>query len=204
MQQDFNYLTKKEKKQLRRNEREEVEKREKRNKMIRNCFIVSLLILLIGGSGWWVIKESNKPLPGVAVEDLGRQHIPRAEWEKYKYNSNPPTSGSHDAEWIKAGVYDSPQGDGYLIHSLEHGYVVISYNCERVKSKACQDLKKELIDLAKNQKLSKLIVVPRPELDVPIALTAWARILKMDKIDKESMRRFIDSYRDQGPEKTLE
>ncbi|MBI3069701.1 MAG: DUF3105 domain-containing protein [Candidatus Levybacteria bacterium] len=71
-------------------------------------------------------------------------------------------------------------------------------------SSKCQDLKKNLSDLANEKKLSKLIVIPRPNLDSPIALTAWTRIDKFDSFDKERINRFIDTFRDQGPEKTRE
>lgn len=205
MDQDTGRLTKKERKLLGKQEREEQFAREKTMKLIRNCFIVSLLALLIMGGGWWIVKESSKPLPGESVEDQGKKHVSHEEWEKFTYNSNPPTSGPHDAEWIRAGVYDSPQGEGNLVHSLEHGYIIISYNCKKVsEGKACDDLKKQLKEVAEGQKLSKLIVVARPQLDVPIALTAWTRIVKMDKVDRDLIRRFIESYRDHGPEQTME
>ena len=218
MDQDNVRLTKKERKEIKRETEQQKQSRERKMRIIRNCFIAALLLLLIGGGLWWLIKESNKPLPGQAVEDLGRKHIGKAEWEKFKYNSNPPTSGPHDVEWIKAGIYNSPQGEGYLVHSLEHGYIIISYNCTKLisnvksqmsndeisNSKECQDLKKELSDLVEEQKIWKLIVVPRPNLDVPIAITAWTRIDKMEKVDKDRIAQFISSFRDRGPEQTME
>lgn len=85
-------------------------------------------ILMIGGLGWWGIT-SMTGLPGVAVADQGRNHKSREENEKFTYNSNPPTSGPHDPDWIRPGVYDTPQDKYKLIHSLEHGYIVIHYNC---------------------------------------------------------------------------
>jgi hypothetical protein len=87
------------------------------------------VLLLIGAGVWWFVQESSKPLPGKEVADLGRDHIDKDKWLVYKYNSNPPTSGSHDPNWVKAGVYDQVQGVGYIVHSLEHGYIEISYNC---------------------------------------------------------------------------
>lgn len=83
--------------------------------------------LLVVGGGWWVWKQLSKPLAGQAVPDMGRQHV--ADISNVAYNSNPPTSGPHFALWAKPGVYDRVVSDGYLIHSLEHGYVVISYDC---------------------------------------------------------------------------
>ena len=158
------------------------------------------------------------------MPDQGREHVPRSEWQKFKYNSNPPTSGPHDAVWTKAGVYAKPQGDGHLVHSLEHGYVVISYNCgENPKSEirnpkqGTESAKTDKTDkdcLAFVEKLKermkkdawKLILVPRPNLDENFALTAWRRIDKFN-IGEASMDRvnnFIRSLRNAGPEKTME
>ncbi len=242
---DFSKLPKKERKRLKRElEHREVEEKAGRGSLVKVVLLTGFVIA-VGFVILWVIREGGKPLPGQRVEDLGREHVSREEWEKFSYNSNPPTSGSHDAVPTKSGIYDSPQGDGYLVHSLEHGYVVISYNCsqklkvkseklkvavfaheteevheepmatesaeasmsgqlkgEEWESSQCKDLQKKLSDLANEKRLWKLVVVPRPNLDVPIALTAWARIDKLDKFDKEEISKFIDSFRNHGPEAT--
>ncbi len=255
-QAGFSGLSKKERKKLKRElERQKREKQGKGGKL--GYWAVGLLgigLLLLGG--WWGFQELTKPLPGQKVADQGRLHVSQSEWEKFSYNSNPPTSGSHDATWTKAGIYDTPQGDGHLIHALEHGYVVISYNCSQIsklksqnlnlqlktqnffsvfahetgemheeemasasaeqtsssaelrddtwENEDCKTLKKQLADLADKNKLWKLIVVPRPNLDVAIALTAWVRIAKLDKFEEQGINSFIDSYRNRGPEATTE
>lgn len=79
----------------------------------------------------WLFWES-KPKPGELIADLGRGHVPIGT--EVKYNSNPPTSGPHYEEWTKPAVYDKPLDDRNLLHSLEHGYVIISYNCSFKKS----------------------------------------------------------------------
>lgn len=167
--------------------------------------IIGIIVLIVGVGGWWVVRESSKPLPGQAIEQQGRDHVSQDKWEKFKYSSNPPTSGSHDPVWTKPGIYDSQQGDGHLVHSLEHGYVVISYNCDKLSSgQSCDTLKKQLADFAKGNRLWKLIVVPRSSLDVPIALTAWTRLYKLQAFEKQKMSNFIDAFRDHGPEQTME
>lgn len=72
--------------------------------------------------------------PGEAVEDLGRDHV--ADIAGIEYSSNPPSSGPHFPIWAKKGVYDRLISDGYLIHSLEHGYIVISYDCSHLEPSA--------------------------------------------------------------------
>ena len=89
---------------------------------------VGIGIAIVGILGWvgWTV---TRPVPGMKIADLGRDHVTPEEVAKFTYNSNPPTSGPHLPTWVKAGVFNEPQSEGELIHSLEHGYVIISYNC---------------------------------------------------------------------------
>lgn len=84
--------------------------------------LISIIILA------WLYMESIKPLPGTKLEDLGRDHIPVGQ--ESKYNSNPPTSGPHYEDWVRSGIYEEVREDRNLVHSLEHGYVIMSYNCD--------------------------------------------------------------------------
>lgn len=196
---------------------------------------IGIGIVVLGALGWfgWAV---TRPIPGTEVPDLGREHVSPEKVTSTQYNSNPPTSGPHLPAWIKPGVYDVPQSEGELIHSLEHGYVIISYNCgihlsfvrrayaheeegspsgdftnpelatgsAITDSADCATLRQQLSDLANRNRLWKLIVVPRPQLDTTIALTAWNYIDKFDQFDAKRIERFIDFHRDHGPEKTME
>lgn len=203
--------------------------------------IIAALAVFIIGVLIWVFVESNKPQPGQKIDDLGRNHV--AVGTRLDYNSNPPTSGSHFADWKRADVYSTPQEDGYLVHSLEHGYVIVSYNCsykgksdqgsliskiyahgleengatpsgqgatsstslsEEFKSEDCHQLVDQLISVYEKKGKRKLIVTPRPNLDSKIALTAWRRIDKFNEFDEQRITKFIDAYRDHGPEQTME
>ncbi|KKW05864.1 MAG: hypothetical protein UY40_C0007G0003 [candidate division CPR1 bacterium GW2011_GWC1_49_13] len=157
-----------------------------------------ILIVALGavglGSLVWLYSWLSRPLPGVAVEDLGRNHV--AVGTAVQYNSNPPTSGPHYAEWTRAGIYDEPIADGYLLHALEHGYVIFHYQDEALKD--------ELVKLVEELNGQKLIVVARPDLDTPLVLTAWGRIMPLDGIDEAQIRDFVGVFRNAGPEQTLE
>jgi len=190
----------------------------------------ALLIIVLT----WFFVESSKTPPGNKIADLGRQHVPIGE--KVDYNSNPPTSGSHYADWIRSGVYSEPKEDGFLVHSLEHGYVIMSYNCGRkltlipevfahgldesvfeatesatasalpntFNSEDCHKLVDQLTSVFEKKGKLRLIVVPRPNLDSKIALTAWNYLDKLDDFDEQRIINFIDAYLNQGPEKTME
>jgi hypothetical protein len=98
-----------------------------RKKLIFLGLILGAALLL-----YWMFKLATKPLPGEAVAPMGRDHV--TDIYGVTYNSNPPTSGSHFPVWAKPGVYDRLISDGYLIHSLEHGYIIIWYDCSKVPS----------------------------------------------------------------------
>lgn len=199
--------------------------------------IIGAIILMLIGLGFFIFNET-KPKPGTQLEDLGRTHVPVGT--VVEYNSNPPTSGNHYEEWVRAGVYDRPQDDRHLAHSLEHGYVIISYNCtfgksspplgpiekktntedstssamltENFASDECNQLVQNLTSIYDSNGKRKLIIVPRPQLDSKIALTAWRYIDKINPstsselsdFDKAKIEKFIDAHRDHGPEQTME
>ena len=198
--------------------------------MIRPSVLVTIIVVLIilAGAGYILMAKSKSQtvstnnLQAKDVAVLGREHIPQKEWEKFKYNSNTPTSGSHDEVWTKSGAYDKPQGDGHLVHSLEHGYIILSYNCNlensKVKSqnskvgtqsaemeKECKDFVNKLEELVKKDSW-KMIVIPRPSLDTDFALTAWGKIDKFNSKDAslDRVKAFIEAFRNQGPEQTME
>jgi len=223
---NWSKLSRKERRKLIKEQKRQEAAGQKKRANIRKWVIVGLAVLLVAFGIVWMVGESSKPLPGLVLPDQGREHVPQAEWEKFKYNSNPPTSGPHDKVWTKFGVYTKPQGDGHLIHSLEHGYIIISYNCEIESQKSIQRLAQD-----KSQKLAtgsaemdscldfvsklkervkkdawKLILVPRPNLDANFALTGWRRIDKFntEEANMDRVNSFVRSLRNSGPEKTME
>lgn len=158
---------------------------------------------MVLAGGVWFFRYITTPPPGTVVEDQGREHVSAEVVAKTEYKSNPPSSGPHLESWVKPGIYTEPQKEGELIHSLEHGYINIYYNCDAATDD-CKELVAKLTELANKKKLFKLLVVPRPQLDTKIALTAWNRIDKFNDFDGPRIEKFIDYWRDHGPEQTME
>lgn len=263
MDSQFEGLTKTERKILAKNLKEQEQQKSGFAAKMRNWSIASLIIGLLVIAGFWTYKELTKPLPGEEIIDLGREHT--SDISNVEYNSNPPTSGRHFPVWAKAGTYDRIISDGHLIHSLEHGYVVISYNCELLPTglvptayahegedlpsheepansatqekkpltqmninlppgvgnftpatppekevdlpesfskQECKDLVASLEKASKG--FERIVIVPRPNMEAQIALTAWGRILKLDNLDELKMKEFIKAFHNKGPEKTTE
>ena len=185
------------------------------------------MILGILGLGWWMYRGIAN-LPGAVVNDQGRDHKPSTENDKFAYNSYPPTSGPHDVDWIKPGIYNTTQDKYKLIHSLEHGYVVIHYNCKVVATswfsvnahedegdadndstpsaeiKTDCELGKLLTDFGNKIGMKKLVIVSDPNIKFSIVMTAWNRILEMKNFDEKVATDFVNAFRNKGPELTME
>mgnify|MGYP003393793788 CR=1 FL=1 len=99
-------------------------------------------VLIIFGGIWLVSKHDERlahPLAGQEVKVEGKNHLP--EGTKIDYNSNPPAAGPHYGKTQPAGIYKDPPADGYIVHSLEHGAVVLWYQKDLAKEEV-EKLKK--------------------------------------------------------------
>ncbi len=85
-------------------------------------------VVIVGYILWGIFR----PKPGQSVPQLSRTHI-QVDDPHEPYNSDPPTSGPRAAP-VEAGFYDEAPPDEQLVHNLEHGYVIIWYNCQRSPS----------------------------------------------------------------------
>lgn len=193
--------------------------------MNKKIAIIAILILVFVIFMVWVWLESTKPLPGELIKDLGREHVEIGK--EVSYNSNPPTSGPHYTDWIRPGVYETDRDDRYLVHSMEHGYVVMWYRCDlttqspnvkteeatgssdatpsaEVSPKECEERKNHLTEIYEKKGKKKLIVMPRENLEANFALTSWNYIDKFNDFDGKRIEKFIDGHLNKGPEKTME
>lgn len=159
------------------------------------------LLILVGGifflSGQDAkeqVKQSQKLL-GQKMPDMGSIHVKQGETHG-EYNSNPPTSGPHIGTGTAgAGIHATEVPDELLVHSLEHGAAIVSYKADLPKA----DIEK--ITKAFNDAAGKKIMVPRKNLDVPVALTSWNYLLKLKQIDQAKITEFINTNNDRAPER---
>lgn len=141
-------------------------------------------------------QSPGAKLPGEKIPDLGRKHVP--ETETISYNSNPPTSGSHYDTPAPWGIQIQPPKDEALVHNLEHGGIVISYNPDQVKEEELKQLRSQVRELSKTN--PRLVLTPRSSLDTPIALTAWTYLQKLDRYDPAAVQAFYEAHIARGPE----
>ncbi len=139
--------------------------------------------------------------PGERIAIQGNNHI-QPGTQHAAYNSDPPTSGPHYPEPIPAGYYDTPQADEAVVHNLEHGHVWITYDCTKLTN--CDAVKTQLRALVQSYNQWKIVVTPRQNKDAAIGVAAWGWLLKLNSYDETSVRRFVDAWRNRGPEQTME
>ena len=131
----------------------------------------------------------------VTLADEGRGHLKPGETPTY---TNPvPASGTHNPEPLRPGVFGEPQDVTMIIHSLEHGYVVLYYRQGDLPPGQVN----ELANIAQSDS-RKIIVAPYPNLPAKVVLTAWAHTQNCDGVNEQAILSFIAEFRDQGPEQS--
>jgi hypothetical protein len=169
--------------------------------------LAAVVVLVIGGLALRARQRSGGeevPLPEVepvpTAEVAG--HVPEGT-DPGPYNSDPPTSGRHYSPQVFAGFYDEEQAAsfnpfpaGYLLHSLEHGYVIFWYDCEGLAAGDCEDLKADIQQVMGRVGNYKVIGFPWPPLDVPVAMTSWGRLLRFEQFDPDLAEAFVRSNRE--------
>lgn len=144
---------------------------------------------------------------GQVIADEGRNHIAVGTQAPYKYQ--PPTSGPHYSQqgvapvaWQSIGTLQPEQ----WVHNLEHGGIVILYNCPG----GCDDLQKKLTtyvnDLVPAEPAFgeyKIVMSPYGEGmgGHQVAVLAWDWIEFLDGYDQAKITEFYEAHVDRGPER---
>lgn len=119
-----------------------------------------------------------------------------------RYCTKPPNSGPHYGSWASFRSYDHPIPWGYMVHSMEHGAVVIAYQCASGSCSSVAAPLQAVIDArpldplcdADAGILRRIILVPDPTLDVAVAAAAWSWTYRASCVDAASLGAFIDAH----------
>ncbi len=127
--------------------------------------VVAVAVLVSSGGD----SRPDYPYTVQTFEDLGREHLAPGQTYDF-YNSDPPTTGPHaplPAEW---GVHDLPVAREVLPHNMEHGGVVVLYDCSAgeapLDDTGCQELRGQLANLLATPatQLVRLLSTPGSQL----------------------------------------
>ena len=126
---------------------------------------------------------------GQKVQALAGTHNP-----PYTYNTRPPTSGNHLPSTAPYGFNSGSLVANQVVHNMEHGAVVIWFQ------PGDDVLAGQVRDLVFAVGEECVVAGPYADMDDTVAVTGWARVLRLDALDSAQIREFVAAYRgDLGP-----
>jgi len=134
------------------------------------------------------------------VPDEGKSHLNLGDTGQYQHY--PPSSGPHYGQPIEWGVYQDEVPPEYYVHNLEHGGVVILYNCPE----ACPDTEDALLQLFNHAPAEaefnevKLVISPNAKIESPVVALAWGWELDLPTANADLLLDFYVRHVNQGPE----
>ena len=127
--------------------------------------------------------------------------------ERIRYQSNPPAGGKHYQIPADDGAYGEAPPDTAVVHSEEHGRVIIWF-----KPSLPRSTRADLKAMFDKQKGYQLLLVPRSRMPYQVAETAWnrspepvgtGRLLGCPRVQDstyDALQDFIEDNRGNGPE----
>ena len=154
--------------------------------------------------------RSAAPFLGMHYPTQGHTHLTPGEPDDFVYNSNPPTSGPHREIFVDALINTKPIPSYVQVHLLEHGNVLLQYNCAcpdvaaalgRIAMSANKPHMKEgerLPTVAEAQNLEEngaaVMVAPYPRMKSRIAASAWTHLATFSAVDRPKIESFIKAH----------
>ncbi len=143
-------------------------------------------------------EVDTKHLTGIEFfAEEGRTHVPKEN--RVTYKTDPPTSGFHHDKWLPPAVYEEEKTEPeLLVHSLEHGNVVIYFD----KAHLGKSEVEALMELPKKHagQWDGVVLVDKKGMAQPVTLTAWRTRLQLKTYDAEKIAAFLDAFLGRGPE----
>jgi hypothetical protein len=139
----------------------------------------------------------------LTIPNEGARHV--AQGTQVTYATNPPASGPHWPAPAARGFYDSVVQEEAWVHSLEHGYVVLLFDCRGdCDPVLIAQLQQFFADAPPSAAFghAKLVLTPYSGLPEGALLTvvAWDHQLHLAAFDEPAILAFFNQYQDQGPE----
>ena len=150
--------------------------------------ILSFALQSFPGAGTNVnrVEETGEP-----IRDTGRA-VHQPERRPIIYDTIPPDSGDHWPRPASCGLYDDEINDEFVVHNMEHGHVVISYNLsDAAEIQGVADLADDLFDF-------NSWGIIRPYSDIPegqVSLTVWGKTELVQGEDLGGITAFYEENR---------
>jgi hypothetical protein len=145
---------------------------------------------------------------GQAIDEMPHFHVPQGT--QIQFNHDPPTSGCHysipSQAPVPVGAYDREIPAEYWVHNLEHGYIVVLYNCPS----GCDSDFQKLVAWRKTLPpdpggkgaipYTKVVVLPWHSMPRKFAAVSWDYYIGWDSLDISKVQEFYDNHVGQAPE----
>jgi len=112
------------------------------------------------------------------------------------HGDTPPAGGDHDRCWAEWGVHQTAVPAHNWVHNLEHGGIVLLYNC----ADGCDDDVTALAEVADSTDGLSWLMTPYGDMDSRFAVVAWERRMLLDCVDEAAISGFIADHADNAPE----
>ena len=188
---------------------EAVRRQRRRRRLLVRSAVAGVLLLVVGAVAAVVISNRRASERTISQLEAGACQFDRESDEdsgqgrnhvsaSVAYRTNPPAGGNHSPSPAAPNVYREPPPDEQVVHSMEHGDIVLWH-----KPDAAPEVLDQLRGVADRFE-GDVLVVPRASMRTPVAATAWHRRLLCPAFERPAFDLFVRSYRDKGPEKVPE
>lgn len=194
-----------EEKQQRRRERlearrlEKIEQEARRRRAERRERLVRYLMLALLGVGifWFLFLRGRGPseINGHQVQSLSTTGTGDHTNNPVTYDVSPPVSGAHAPSPSPCGTFAQEIPNEVQVHTLEHGAIGIQYQ-PTLDAESIEEIE----EIVRSYE-SHVFSAPYSASPTPISLTSWGRLMRLDEVEEDSIREFIDAFQKRGPER---
>jgi hypothetical protein len=111
------------------------------------------------------------------------------------YAEAPPSAGTHHGCWWPEGTFDTAVPTSRFVHNLEHGWLILAYDCP---SGCAADV--AALEKAGKASGRRTIVTPFKGADARIVAVAWEHRLLLDCVDEAAIVAFAKQWCPLAPE----
>jgi len=168
--------------------------------------VIGVLTLFNGGDSSEASAATALRAAGCTVQAAkasSRKHVTSLD-AKIKYNTTPPSNGSHYFSPAIWDFYTTPANPIQVVHNAEHGRVILWWG-NKVPSSTVDKL-----HAFYNESPNGMLGTPYPALGNKVAITAWTapsggtgegHVAVCTTFDEDAFKKFRDAFRGKGPER---